>query len=74
MPSISSIVTRGFGTWGGVNDIPTRGYGIGAAVVVDSVSTPGLQWTATDGRLHYASEDERLHYASNDWRAHYKGQ
>ena len=31
--SISSIVTRGYGSWGGVNDVVTRGYSIGAAIV-----------------------------------------
>lgn len=46
----------------------------GVGVAVDQPSVPGLQWTATDGRLHYASEDYRLHYTSNDWRMHYKGQ
>ena len=32
--SISSIITRGFGSWGSVNDVVTRGFGIGAAVAV----------------------------------------
>ena len=32
MASVSTVVTRGYGTWGSVNLIPTLGYGIGAAV------------------------------------------
>lgn len=32
--SISSIITRGFGSWGSVNLVVTRGYSIGEAVIV----------------------------------------
>jgi len=31
--SISSVVTRGFGSWGSVNEVVTRGYSIGAVSV-----------------------------------------
>ena len=37
--SVSSVVTRGYGTWSTVNKLPTWGYSIGAAVVVEVVST-----------------------------------
>lgn len=30
--SISSVVTRGYGTWGSVNLVVTRGYSISAAI------------------------------------------
>ncbi len=32
--SISSVVTRGFGSWGSVNDVVTRGFSIGAVAAV----------------------------------------
>jgi len=38
MASISTIVTRGFGTFGSVNELPTLGYGIGVATEADLVS------------------------------------
>lgn len=38
--SISTVVTRGYGTFGSVNKVPTWGYGIGSAVVtVDGITT-----------------------------------
>jgi len=49
--SISSIITRGYGTWGSVNLLPTWGYGIGAAVVVQ----PNDGWTATTAQRHFIS-------------------
>lgn len=32
--SISSVVSRGYGSWAGVNLLPTWGYGIGVTVAV----------------------------------------
>lgn len=32
--SVATVVTRGFGSFGGVNKLPTLGYSIGAAAVV----------------------------------------
>ena len=54
MPGISSIVTRGFGSWGSAVDVPTRGFGIGVA---RSLDVPGSQYTLQDGRLHYAARN-----------------
>lgn len=34
MASPSSVLTRGLGSWGSVNLLPTLGYGIGAAAAV----------------------------------------
>lgn len=50
MPGISSIVTRGFGSWGSVVDVPTRGFGIGASV---TPSVPGMEWTTGRERFHW---------------------
>jgi hypothetical protein len=33
MASPSTVITLGFGSWGGVNLLPTLGYGIGEDVV-----------------------------------------
>ena len=38
--SVSSIVVRGYGSWGTVNDVPTLGYGIGTVVVPPSTGRP----------------------------------
>jgi hypothetical protein len=35
--SIASVATKGYGTWSTVNQLPTWGYGIGAAVLVQPV-------------------------------------
>ncbi len=40
MASPSTVLTRGYGSWGGVNLLPTLGYGIGAAIVPPPVVTP----------------------------------
>jgi hypothetical protein len=50
MAGISSIVTRGFGSWGSVVDVPTRGFGIGASV---TPSVPGMEWTTGRERFHW---------------------
>lgn len=41
---VSSIIQRGYGSWGGVNLIPTQGYGIGAsgATTIDVSTTLGF--------------------------------
>ena len=31
MASPSTVISRGYGSWGTVNELPTIGYGIGAA-------------------------------------------
>ncbi len=54
--SISGIVTRGFGSWGSVNDAVTRGFGIGAAV---SVSPDGAVKVVT-----YAQRSARVVHRS----------
>jgi hypothetical protein len=41
VPSIHAIVTRGFGTFAAVADVPTRGYGTGAAPPPVVTTTPG---------------------------------
>ena len=59
--SISSVVTRGYGTWSTVNKLPTWGYGIGAAVVVQPVDG----WIAkTRPRLLIADTRPRVWIAS----------
>ena len=70
MAGISDIVSRGFGSWGSVNDLPTRGFGIGAAEVLDA---RGHQYTATDNRAHYKADGNRAYYTASDHRLHYKG-
>ena len=37
--SISSIVTRGFGSWGSINEVVTRGFSIGAFIMGNELST-----------------------------------
>ena len=55
--SISSVVTRGYGTWSTVNKLPTKGYSIGAAVIVQ----PNDGWISeTRIRLFVPQDRERL--------------
>jgi hypothetical protein len=49
--SISTVVTRGYGAFGGVNKLPTWGYGIGAAAVVQ----PNDGWIAPASHRHFVS-------------------
>lgn len=42
MPSIAAIVTRGFGSYASVNDVPTRGFGTNAVLPPEPAATiPG---------------------------------
>jgi len=54
MASIATVVTRGFGSFGSVNLLPTMGYGAGAGPV-DSPATleVGLEYSATFTSLHF---------------------
>ena len=45
--SISSIVTRGFGSWGSVNKVVTRGFSIGEAIEVVASPPPSPQRSAS---------------------------
>lgn len=43
MASPSTVLTRGYGSWGTVNELPTLGYGIGASVAL----IPSITFRAT---------------------------
>lgn len=70
MTGISSIVTRGFGSWGSVNDIPTRGFGIGVPASIGDV--PGMEAAVGDYRLHVTLDDKRVHARTADNRLHWQ--
>ncbi len=40
------------------------GVGMGAGTAAAAPGTPGVEYTATDDRVHYAVADERPHYIS----------
>lgn len=40
MASPSTVISRGFGSWGGVHLLPTRGYGIGTPFTPPTTSRP----------------------------------
>ncbi len=50
MASPSTVLTRGYGSWGSVNEVVTLGYGVGAAAEVHpggtfTVEEPGITFT-----------------------------
>jgi hypothetical protein len=69
MASISSIVTRGFGSWGSVNDLSTRGFGIGAAAAI-TYDGAGIEAKLGNYRLQATTSGSRLHIKSGDYRLH----
>ncbi len=69
MAGTSPILTYGFGPWGGVELLPTLGFGIGAPL--DIIVVPGIEYRLPDQRAHYAATDRRPHYRSPDQRPHY---
>lgn len=42
--AIAPIVTRGYGAFGGINLLPTRGYAIGVAPVIEPVRILNVAW------------------------------
>lgn len=57
MASVASTITLGFGAWGGVNDLPTLGYGLGAAPVLPSDLFIATQGASGDTYSQSASGD-----------------
>jgi len=52
MASIATVVTRGFGSFGSVNLLPTMGYGAGAVISQDLSmwhATGATSWDQGDG-------------------------
>ena len=48
--SISSIITRGYGTWGSVNLLPTWGYEIGVVSIATDLYTTRLTLTGASAK------------------------
>lgn len=59
MASIATVVTRGYGTFGSVNLLPTHGYGVGAEAVAN---VGGMEYATNNERLHYDNKNERTHF------------
>jgi hypothetical protein len=70
MSSPSSVLTRGYGSWGSANLVVTLGYGdfdaVGGATIIGSWSNV-LRYTSPNKRLEYTS-NERLEYTSPNKR------
>jgi len=61
--SISTIVSYGYGSWGGANKLPTLGFDI------SEVTTPtvaGLEYTLPTSRMHYTLDTSRIHYTMDE--------
>ena len=55
MASIATVVTMGFGTFGDVTLLPTLGYGIGEAAIIEN-----RKWITLEGqRQNLVLEGER---------------
>ena len=60
MAGVNDIIVFGFGGWSTVNQVPTLGFGIGAAA---SLITPeGLDYSIKENRPHYSIHDNRPFY------------
>ena len=66
---VNDVVSIGFGSWSGVNQLPTLGFGI---ATVSAPSVPGMEFAAPDQRPHYEVFDGRPHYKVPDNRPHLK--
>ena len=72
--SSSTIITRGYGAFGSVNKLPTWGYGIGVAVVIDPEDgwkSPGQNRVAvavSQGRVVKSPKQSRVVWARNQGR------
>lgn len=66
--SVATVVTRGFGTFGSVNLLPTLGYGSyssgpsGYGRLEYTIPRSQLEWTLADERLEFTARDERLEF------------
>lgn len=47
------------------------GYGRFGATTAIAPTTPGLEYTMPENRLHYTIDKQRLHYTLDDERLHY---
>lgn len=65
MPSIHAIVTRGYGTFAGVTDIPTRGFGTGAVPPVIVTAEVG---GAGNWRLDRPKRTRRIRFSDFETR------
>ena len=69
--AVAPILTQGLGSFGGVNLIPTLGFGVGDAAVEERPTVPGIEYTSGDHRLHYTADNRRLHWTCPDFRLHW---
>lgn len=67
MHSISTVVTRGYGSFGDVNLLPTLGYGSS-----DEASIPVDCWTAPHRRTDYTAEQRVTDWAAETRRTDYE--
>ena len=63
----SDIVVWGYGSWSGINALPTLGYGRDFEAIPQ---LPGIERTVADYRLHVRARDHRLHATADDNRLH----
>ena len=57
--AIGPVVTRGYGSFGTVNLVVTRGY---TSTVAAVPGLPGIEYAIGVGRLHYTTSGDPLHY------------
>jgi hypothetical protein len=62
--SIATVVTRGYGSFGSINLLPTLGYSIGEAL--PSEPTTGLDLALNARRTEYQLNSRRTQYEVKD--------
>ncbi len=67
MASPSTIITLGFGSFGGVNLLPTLGYGIASETGFD---VAGIEHSVPQNRMHYTVPRNRMHFHVPSNRMH----
>jgi hypothetical protein len=57
MATPSTVISRGLGTWGSLNLLPTRGFGSATTVVVTPSVLPGPRFVAWDGDRRFTGSN-----------------
>lgn len=68
--SVATVVTRGFGTFGSVNSLPTLGYGAFSSAIL---GYGRLEYTIPRSQLEWSVRDERLEFTVRDGRLEFTG-
>ena len=68
MASPSTVITRGYGTWGTVNEVVTLGYGIGAFATIVGAWSNVIALHSINQRMDIYPTNARMDIKTNNER------